>query len=90
MSALGKNFAIFRGNASMEAFIVDAYCPHLGANLAAGGGRVAGDCIQCPFHGWTFDGHTGRCLHVPYAVEVTLLCRLVSKLPKNPIVVNTE
>ena len=31
----------------------EAYCPHLGANLAVGGKLVDG-CIQCPFHGWRF------------------------------------
>ena len=31
--------------------VVDAYCAHLGAHLAVGG-RVEGDCIRCPFHGW--------------------------------------
>lgn len=46
--------------------MVDAYCPHLGANLAAGG-RVLGDCIECPFHGWQFQGSDGKCVRIPYA-----------------------
>ena len=45
---------------------VDAYCPHLGANMAAGG-VVKGDCIECPFHGWQFEGHDGTCSSIPYA-----------------------
>lgn len=46
--------------------VVDAYCPHLGANLAVGG-RVLGGCIECPFHGWQFQGSDGKCVKIPYA-----------------------
>jgi phenylpropionate dioxygenase-like ring-hydroxylating dioxygenase large terminal subunit len=37
-------------------------CPHLGASLGAG--RVEGDHIVCPFHGFCYDGE-GRCVHIP-------------------------
>jgi phenylpropionate dioxygenase-like ring-hydroxylating dioxygenase large terminal subunit len=37
-------------------------CPHRGARLSLG--RVAGDRLECPYHGWQFDG-AGRCRHVP-------------------------
>jgi cholesterol 7-dehydrogenase len=34
----------------------------MGAHLGVGG-RVRYDtCIECPFHGWTFDGETGHCV----------------------------
>jgi cholesterol 7-dehydrogenase len=34
----------------------------MGAHLGEGG-RVRYDtCIECPFHGWTFDGETGDCV----------------------------
>ena len=33
----------------------DAYCPHLGAHLGVGG-KVDGDEVVCPFHGWKYDG----------------------------------
>ncbi|MFP3901131.1 MAG: Rieske 2Fe-2S domain-containing protein [Acidimicrobiia bacterium] len=45
--------------------VMDAHCMHLGAHLAVGG-RVRGSCIQCPFHGWMFDGESGRCTEIPY------------------------
>lgn len=51
--------------------VVDPYCPHLGANMIAGG-VVKGNCIQCPFHNWSFDLKTGKCTDVPYAKKVLL------------------
>ncbi len=51
--------------------VMDAYCPHLGGNLGAGG-RVIGNCIECPFHGWQFDGETGKCTVIPYAAKVSV------------------
>lgn len=56
---------MFRGQDG-QAYVVDAYCPHLGASLAAGG-RVVGNCIECPFHGWQFQGEDGKCTRIPYA-----------------------
>ena len=56
---------MFRGQDG-KAYVVDAYCPHLGANLAVGG-RVVGNCIECPFHGWQFRGNDGKCERIPYA-----------------------
>lgn len=58
----GTDLVIFRTE-SGEAKVLDAYCPHMGAHLGYGirgetgrGGRVSGDSIVCPFHGWAFDG----------------------------------
>lgn len=61
----GRDLALFR-TASGRARVFDAYCPHLGANLAVGG-TVAGEELECPFHAWRFDGVSGRCTHVPYS-----------------------
>ena len=41
---------------------LNAFCPHLGANLGVEGKVVHDSCIQCPFHAWTFDGETGNCV----------------------------
>lgn len=46
---------------------LDAYCPHLGANLAVGG-TVVGETVRCPFHGWQFDP-SGKCVHIPYTTK---------------------
>jgi len=34
----------------------------MGANLGIGGQVVNDKCIQCPFHGWLYDGKTGDCV----------------------------
>ena len=64
---LGQLLAVFRGENGV-AVVLDAYCPHLGANLAVGG-RVVGCEIQCPFHGWKFNAE-GKCTEIPYADKV--------------------
>jgi phenylpropionate dioxygenase-like ring-hydroxylating dioxygenase large terminal subunit len=47
-----------------QACVMDAHCQHLGANLAYGG-CVVEDGIQCPFHGWVWNGQ-GRNVRIPY------------------------
>lgn len=44
--------------------VLDAHCRHLGAHLGYGG-KVKGDCIVCPFHGWHWDPD-GRNRYIPY------------------------
>ncbi|CAK8673804.1 unnamed protein product [Clavelina lepadiformis] len=65
----GTQLAVFR-NKRGTVRIVDAYCPHLGANLAVGGKVVNSDCLECPFHGWKFSGETGKLVDVPYSQKV--------------------
>jgi nitrite reductase/ring-hydroxylating ferredoxin subunit len=59
----GRELVAFRDGDGV-ARVVDAYCPHLGAHL--GGGRVVDGHLECPFHGWCFDGD-GRCARAPFA-----------------------
>jgi 3-ketosteroid 9alpha-monooxygenase subunit A len=58
----GRELVAFRGGDG-AARVFDAHCPHLGAHLGHGG-RVEGDGIRCPFHGWRFDG-AGCLVEVP-------------------------
>jgi len=77
VQALGKHFAVFRGQTSGKAFVTDAYCPHLGANLAATPStQVKGDCIECPFHKWKFDGNDGSCTEIPYSTKVPAFAKV--------------
>lgn len=65
LSALGEQFVVFR-TLDYSVFVLDAYCPHMGANLGVGG-RVIGDTIECPFHQWRFRGSDGKCINIPYS-----------------------
>lgn len=55
---LGRDLVLFRGeDGAVRA--LDAFCPHMGADLS--NGKVVGDTIQCPMHGWKYD-QTGSCV----------------------------
>lgn len=60
----GKHLVIWRDEEG-TVHVQDAFCPHLGAHLGHGG-TVHGCEIQCPFHGWKFDGE-GCNTEIPYA-----------------------
>src|ERR1700737_3567486 len=49
-----RDLVLFRGEDGAP-YLVDAYCPHLGAHLGVGG-RVEEGCIRCPVHGWRVCG----------------------------------
>lgn len=63
--AFGRDLVLFRTE-SGQAQLMDAYCRHMGAHLGAGG-KVDGDGIRCPFHGWRYDAESGQCTDVPYS-----------------------
>jgi 3-ketosteroid 9alpha-monooxygenase subunit A len=44
--------------------VMNAYCEHLGAHLGYGG-KVVGEVLQCPFHGWQWSTE-GRNVCIPY------------------------
>lgn len=54
----GQEVVAYR-TASGAARVVQAHCPHLGAHLGRGG-RVVGEHLKCPFHGFEF-GRDGAC-----------------------------
>lgn len=58
---LGQDFVVFR-DSSGAAKCLSNVCIHRGASLALG--KVKGDCVQCPYHGWQFDGE-GVCRRIP-------------------------
>jgi len=66
----GRDLVIYRGE-SGRIVLLDAYCPHMKAHLAAeqtsGAAlhRIEGDSIRCPYHSWRF-GPDGKCDNIPY------------------------
>ena len=57
VTVCGRALVVFRPLSGGAPSALDAYCSHMGAHLAHGGGRLTDDgCIRCPFHGWCFGG----------------------------------
>ncbi|MEU8464095.1 Rieske 2Fe-2S domain-containing protein [Streptomyces sp. NPDC029003] len=67
VEAFGTRLVVFRGAGDGALHVLNAYCPHMGGNLAHG--TVKGDTVACPFHDWRWSGD-GRCAAVPYARRV--------------------
>src|SRR5262249_47662862 len=58
---LGTRVILYR-DATGNALVQSAYCPHLGADLSVG--QVVDGQIRCAYHHWRFDCH-GRCVDIP-------------------------
>ena len=58
---MGLDFVLFRDSAGAARCLANT-CVHRGGSLA--GGKTKGDCVQCPYHGWEFDGD-GVCHRIP-------------------------
>ncbi|MEV0599950.1 Rieske 2Fe-2S domain-containing protein [Streptomyces sp. NPDC050315] len=67
IEAFGTKLVVFQGEHDGTLHVLNAYCPHMGGNLAHG--SVKGDTLACPFHDWRWSGN-GRCAEVPYARRV--------------------
>lgn len=48
--------ALFNVNGAF--FAVDNTCPHAGGPI--GEGKLSGEIVTCPWHGWQFNVHTGE------------------------------
>lgn len=68
----GKPFGVFVGDEPIVLFrdqtgtvrALENRCPHRRVPLSLG--RVRGEgWLQCGYHGWSFDGETGRCMAIP-------------------------
>ncbi len=73
VKAFDRELVLYRTR-SGAAVLQDAFCPHLGAHLGHEG-RVIGESVRCPFHGWQF-GTDGRCTHIPYCDEIPERARI--------------
>ncbi len=61
VKALGQDFVLFRGDDGVARCLSNT-CTHRGGSLS--GGKIRGNCIQCPYHGWEFDAE-GHCQRLP-------------------------
>jgi phenylpropionate dioxygenase-like ring-hydroxylating dioxygenase large terminal subunit len=62
LKMLGQEFVLFRDSKG-AAHCLSNVCVHRGASLAHG--KVKGDSIECPYHGWRFQGSDGVCTRIP-------------------------
>ena len=60
-SVEGDPLVLYRDSKGVPHALLDR-CAHRGMALSRG--RVSDDCIQCPYHGWAYDGQ-GTLKHVP-------------------------
>jgi chlorophyllide a oxygenase len=58
---LGDPLVLFRDETGAPRCLADL-CPHRSAPLSLG--RVEAGRVECPYHGWQFDG-AGACVHIP-------------------------
>ena len=58
---LCTNLVAFR-DAAGGAHVISDTCIHRGGAL--GTGKIRGDSVECPYHGWQFDG-SGKCTKIP-------------------------
>lgn len=63
---MDREVVVYR-TSSGRVVVANATCPHLGAHL--GGGRVRGECIECPFHHFRFSPEED-CVSTPYETSV--------------------
>lgn len=65
LKVLGEELVLYRGT-SGETHLMQLRCAH--RSLALDYGRVEGDSIRCPYHGWLY-GASGQCLEQPAEPE---------------------
>jgi phenylpropionate dioxygenase-like ring-hydroxylating dioxygenase large terminal subunit len=58
---MSLKFVAFR-DTDGNAHVLSNTCIHRGGALARG--KIDGDCVVCPYHGWQFDG-SGKCTTIP-------------------------
>jgi nitrite reductase/ring-hydroxylating ferredoxin subunit len=68
---MGREQVVFRGESGQVAMLA-AHCPHMGAHLGFGG-RVVGEAIRCPMHGFSF-ARDGTCVATGYGTKPPPTC----------------
>ena len=80
--AMGKLFAgepvVLVRTQNGKLFALEDRCAHRQVPLHEG--VVTGECIQCCYHGWQFDG-SGKCINIPYVGKSDRIPRGVKSYP---------
>lgn len=81
----GEELVLFRSE-SGQVGLLHAHCPHMGAHLGHGG-RVRGEALRCPMHGFEFKGD-GQCIATGYGTRPPPKCKAqaISVIEQNGIV----
>ena len=61
VTRMGEKLVLWRDEKGQVGCMADL-CPHRGVALSIG--KLMGDCVECPFHGFRFDP-SGRCTLIP-------------------------
>ena len=61
ITLMNQNYVLYRDSQG-QIVALDDRCAHRGAALS--GGWVEGDCIRCPYHGWSYNPE-GKCVVIP-------------------------
>lgn len=77
---LDQPLAVFLAE-SGEVSVVADRCAHRGASLSMG--RVCGESIQCPYHGWEWAGD-GSCVRIPSLADQRQIPPL-ARIPSYPV-----
>jgi len=60
VNLLGEDIVIWQSDGQLHVW--RDLCVHRGTRLSLG--KVQGGCLECPYHGWTYDA-SGQCVHIP-------------------------
>ena len=74
LQMLGERIVVFRDRRGEPVVLEDA-CPH--RKLPLSRGRLTGDCVECGYHGLTFDA-SGACVRAPTQDLIPPLARVLS------------
>jgi len=68
---------LFGRDAAGKPFALRDICPHRAYPLSFG--EFDGESVECAYHGWKFDAHTGQCRHIPsLTADSKLKCERIS------------
>jgi phenylpropionate dioxygenase-like ring-hydroxylating dioxygenase large terminal subunit len=77
----GERIVLFRDHEGRIAALIDR-CPHRGVALSLG--KLHDGIVECPFHGWRFNGQ-GRACHIPWNPDAKTATLGATPLPAREI-----